>query len=251
MFIKHPVVADISNQEYIDTALAYRQDLSSASYSVQEKLDGIPIRLMFTKDGKLKISGKNGPPKKDSEGRSIKQILKEGKYAALVKNLKKECLRQGKEINLFGTLVGPELSQVNYGTRNKLRFFDMQVDNEWSSPKDMVVFFYARGLPQLTSPRLLTVRTLENVKKLDRPTKFKTELFAQEEDVEFPPEDDSIIAGVIIKPMGAVILIDGVPFMLKMENDRPKKEVDKPTKPKQKEKPKKDGNKGNRKSSRK
>ncbi len=215
MFIRYPMI-HVSNSTFVKEARK-ELDLEDIKFSIQEKLVGAPIQLMFSAGGKMKIGGKNCVLHKYGEYQELKKILEDPKLVRFTRELKLDCARRNIEVNLFGMLVGDRLSP-NYGVTPKLRFFDIVINKNLLSPVEMYRYFECHRVVRFISPRLGLARGIEKALAFDIKRQSTTLLSEEDTDVE-----ENLIAGVIIKPLYSIVMYGADQFMFKLENECMKK----------------------------
>lgn len=230
--IKFPPALDANDPEVADRLRGFFAPNSGVTLSIQEKLAGVPVMLSFRPGRKRQVAGTFRSLTR-GETKSINNMFKVGRYAHFLEQVRLQTNRIEEDIILFGMLIGPDHSWINYGGMDKVRFFDAVQDNRWLSVHDLVGWFNHYSSLVLLSPAIKTVRSIDEA--LSFSTGDGSSLAV--EDVTGDKPDIDPIHGIIIKPYYFIKGDSGEPIIIKREFRKPpqKEKTFRKEKPQEKE----------------
>jgi hypothetical protein len=190
-FIKYNDIENSYRQKYINYMFNRFPELMTCDYVIEHKLDGSNIQFCFTPETTMdtfQICSRNHPLNR--EGKFLKTNLKElvNKYYGPLFYIQNYCIEQNLTINLYGELFGKNIqNRIDYGNDVYVLFFDIKINGENTSQKELYDFFEYFGISDML---VETFGIMSFEEALDFNTEISSELI----------ENDDHIEGVVIKP---------------------------------------------------
>lgn len=212
MLLPYPTLIHANDQDCIKAFRAQYPKLDTLSYTIEEKVQGVPVQLCFSAGGGYAFAVRARVLKDGEDMHGLRKLLSAARLQHLFQIWRRWCQTEKKELNVFGVLVNAEGTVplgVDYGVGAHLLFFDAVKDGQAQSRRAMVTLF-ENCLDYLVL-RYVTTHSLKDALAFEVDS-----ITSKVGGVEF---EDNRPAGIVIKPYHNTIVLAQRYFYLKREND--------------------------------
>jgi len=206
-FISWPSIENHYNRKFVNYFLELYPELAEEEFIITEKLHGSNFQFAFAPNEDFRVASRKRYLDKDSnfQGVSIFELME--RYSLFLQAFQNYSGAYGKEIRLYGELIGPKIQKgIYYGKERQVKFFGMRFNDElvsWKILEDYV-------------PEDLLVPIIGKVTGLETVLGFSTEFKSRVAEIDTP----NICEGIVIQPFSRVYRdLHGVYFLIKKKNE--------------------------------
>jgi len=191
MFITYPDLTNHYQQKSIKVFLGEFPLLAEELFTIDEKLHGTNIQLIFEPNRLMLVGSRNRILDFTENFFGIFETLL--KYKQELEVIQQYCNENDQLLNLYGELIGPGVQKgVNYGLRKRIRVFHLRIDKRLISSIEFNNWLYRLEIAHLRVPHLGLIDGLENALNFD--TEIPSVL----------SEMGDLCEGVVIQPFNTI-----------------------------------------------
>ena len=208
MFITYPDLTNHYQQKSIKVFLGEFPLLAEELFTIDEKLHGTNIQLIFEPNRLMLVGSRNRILDFTENFFGIFETLL--KYKQELEVIQKYCNENDQLLNLYGELFGPGVQKgVDYGLRKRIRVFHLRINKRLISSIEFNNWLYRLEIAHLRVPHLGLIDGLENALNFD--TEIPSVL----------SEMGDLCEGVVIQPFNTIYKQkDGDYIILKKKNEK-------------------------------
>lgn len=200
---KYSEIENSYRNKYIKKILERNPIYEFYTYSIQEKIDGANVSLIFYPYSDVfDIARRKDILKETEKFYNVFEIINRDEYKDLIKEGHRMAIESGEIVTFFGELHGKGIqNRFDYGPDKYFKIYDVHIGNLGYFP---IYFIYESDVL-----KKYTVRLFALIKGLYKALDFTEELFLNDK-----------IEGYVIKPYYAKFDADTSPFYLKKKIEK-------------------------------
>jgi Rnl2 family RNA ligase len=214
MFKKWVSIENTHNEKFIRKAIEGNNDIKNMMFTVQEKIDGANMSVIFYPDGHTNFAKRSDVIKKDDNFYNYKDAFKGENWDLFQEAALEYCFKTNKTLQFIGELYGLGVQKrIFYGTGKYWKWYGIYELND----ENTILVNYENTLKYINDikPSKYFYLPVLKICTLDEALSYDIEVNST-----FTPEDynkKNIMEGIVIRPVENVFIGTDL-FILKLKN---------------------------------